>query len=60
VPDFLASLDKMKSIAVERGVERIAMPRIGCGLDGLHWPDVKDAINKAFFETDIEILVCVL
>ena len=58
VGDFLASLWKMREMCVELGVRKIAMPRIGCGLDGLLWPSVKDAVQKAFFETDVEVLVC--
>ena len=42
------------------GITKIAMPRIGCGLDGLNWQDVKKALQDVFDNTDIEILVCVL
>ena len=52
------SLLIMKKLAQENGVNKIAMPRIGCGLDGLVWPEVKKVIEECFFETDIEILVC--
>ena len=59
VPDFLASLRMMRDQCVDLGVERLAMPRLGCGLDGLRWPDVKRAIQADFFETDVDVLVCV-
>ena len=59
VEDFLSSLRLMRDMAVNRGVAKLAMPRIGCGLDGLPWPAVRDAIRKEFFETDVEVLVCV-
>jgi O-acetyl-ADP-ribose deacetylase (regulator of RNase III) len=56
---FLASLRKMRDMCVEKGVGRLAMPRLGCGLDRLPWPSVRDAVKKEFFETDVEVLVCV-
>jgi len=50
----------MKVTANEDGVKKIAMPRIGCGLDRLSWEDVKPMIQEIFADTDIEILVCSL
>ena len=38
--------------------KKIAMPKIGCGLDGLSWPLVEDMIKEIFKDVDIEILVC--
>ena len=40
------------------GIDRIAMPRIGCGLDRLKWPLVRALIKDVFRDEDIEILVC--
>lgn len=37
---------------------KIAMPKIGCGLDRLKWNDVEKIIKDVFADTDIEILVC--
>ena len=37
---------------------KIAMPKIGCGLDKLQWSDVERIIHKIFDETNLEILVC--
>lgn len=39
---------------------KIAMPMIGCGLDGLEWDEVSDIIQSVFADTDVEILVCKL
>lgn len=36
---------------------KLAIPKIGCGLDGLSWPMVRDIINRVFLETDIMIEV---
>lgn len=38
---------------------KLAMPRIGCGLDRLQWVKVKAIIEEVFADTDVEILVCV-
>lgn len=38
---------------------KIAMPRIGCGLDKLNWADVSELIKETFKDMDIEILVCI-
>lgn len=37
---------------------KIAMPRIGTGLDKLNWNDVEQIIREVFADTDVEILVC--
>lgn len=39
-------------------IKKLAMPRIGCGLDKLEWCKVKPMIEKVFANTDVEILVC--
>ncbi|MBR3741693.1 MAG: macro domain-containing protein [Clostridia bacterium] len=50
----------MKACAVKMGVKKIAMPKIGCGLDKLDWEDVTIMIQDVFSDTDIRILVCYL
>lgn len=39
------------------GVLRLAMPKIGCGLDKMDWEEVSDMIQDVFCDTDIEIVV---
>lgn len=58
--DLRTTLIDMKRQCVELGIKKLAMPRIGCGLDRLDWNDVKAMIEDVFNDTDIEILVCVL
>lgn len=41
-------------------VKKIAMPKIGCGLDRLDWNKVRPMIQDVFADTNIEILVCYL
>lgn len=48
----------MKEICVGENIKKVAMPKIGCGLDRLNWNDVSALIKKVFEDTDIEILVC--
>ncbi len=39
---------------------KIAMPKIGCGLDKLLWEEVSPVIKRVFADTDAEITVCFL
>ena len=52
----LALLD-MREQCVSLGIERLVMPRIGCGLDRLDWDTVRDLIKRVFRDTDVEITV---
>ena len=58
----LESLDKaikkMKSLIQYHEIKKIAMPKIGCGLDKLSWGEVRECIHSTFDSIDIEILVC--
>jgi len=54
------SLEMMKSFAIKYEINAIAMPKIGCGLDRLQWPKVREIISEVFQDTDCEILVCSL
>lgn len=53
-----AALVSMYYHAIEHGINKIAMPKIGSGLDRLSWPKVRELIKDIFKDTDIEILVC--
>jgi hypothetical protein len=50
----------MKEQCEDHYITKLAMPRIGCGLDKQNWSDVKQLIEKVFADTDIEIVVCSL
>ncbi|MGN0474827.1 MAG: macro domain-containing protein [Acutalibacteraceae bacterium] len=47
----------MRDQAVRLGITKIAMPKIGCGLDRLSWTKVSEIIKKVFANTDIDIIV---
>ena len=52
-----SSLFAMKRHAIQNNVTSIAMPRIGCGLDGLVWERVRELITDVFKDTDIKITI---
>ena len=53
-------LTTVKLVLLSRGSTKLAMPKIGCGLDRCDWNDVLQLINDVFCDSDIEITVCVL
>lgn len=54
------ALLSLRSVAASHGRTKLAMPKIGCGLDRLEWNNVKDILCEVFENTDTEILVCSL
>lgn len=55
---FEASLQDMRRVIVEEGITKVAMPRIGAGLDRLEWATNRETLHEVFGDLDIEILVC--
>lgn len=56
-----SSLIHMWDIAIKEGITKIAMPKIGCGLDRLSWPRVKEMLHMIFHNNpEIELIVCYL
>lgn len=53
------ALIDMRDMMVERQQSKLAMPKIGCGLDGLDWYIVRAIIKGVFEDTNIEILICI-
>lgn len=53
-----AALQKMRDIVIHKNIKKIAMPKIGCGLDRLQWPKVREIIKEVFVDVDVEVLVC--
>lgn len=52
------ALTKCRMVCKINGIRKIAMPKIGCGLDRLKWDDVQKIVSEVFENTDIEIVVC--
>lgn len=57
-PDFEKALKEVAEICDYCNVKYLAMPKIGCGLDGLNWNKVKKMIESTFNDLDIEIVIC--
>lgn len=54
------ALQDMKNQMLRDGINQLAMPRIGCGLDKLKWINVAKILQDIFGDTEIEIIVCAL
>lgn len=52
-----SSLEAMKAHVENNCVQKLAIPRIGCGLDGLVWNKMRDQLGEVFNDVDIEITV---
>ena len=53
------SLQQMRTHAEWSGVDRISLPRIGCGLDQLNWSEMRSLIKDVFKGSDVAITVYV-
>lgn len=51
------ALLEMKEQCINNKVMYLAMPKIGCGLDRLSWPKVRETIQDIFSDTEISILI---
>ena len=54
------SLKAMHRHCTDHGVEKLSMPMIGCGLDGLKWPKVMNIIKDVFKDTDMIVTIYTL
>ena len=54
------ALETMKDIMEENATTKLAMPKIGCGVDRLSWDEVYKIICDVFKDMDVEILICEL
>ena len=54
------ALGVLKTWTTVMDCKKLAMPKIGGGLDKLKWGDVKELIFKVFEDTDVDITVCYL
>lgn len=57
INDLLESLIAMRLHMRANGVTKIAIPKIGCGLDRLNWKDVFDVIERVFSKEPIEMVL---
>lgn len=54
------SLVHCKDLCRANDIKWLVMPKIGCGIDGLDWERVSVIIQETFYDTDVDILVCIL
>lgn len=51
------TIEEMAYLCRTSNIKYLAIPKIGCGLDKLSWPKVKEIIEENFNDLDIEIRV---
>lgn len=54
------ALEVMKEYMEFLDVTKLAMPKIGCGLDRLAWDEVYEIIREVFEDMDVDIVICEL
>jgi O-acetyl-ADP-ribose deacetylase (regulator of RNase III) len=47
----------MVRLAEQSGISRVGLPRIGAGLGGLAWPDVRALLTAIGRDTAVELIV---
>ena len=52
-----SSLEAMATHCHDNNVTELAMPQIGCGLDGLQWPKVTNMIKEIFKDKEVKVTV---
>lgn len=55
---FEGALNDLVNMCESANITKLAIPKIGCGLDRLDWSKVRVMIEDKFAHLDIEILVC--
>lgn len=56
--DLEDSLHELRELCALSGYTKLAMPKIGCGLDRLKWEKVESIIRQVFDYSNIDILIC--
>jgi len=51
------ALEAMIQLAEQAGIQRVGLPRIGAGLGGLAWPDVRSELVALGDSTSVELVV---
>lgn len=57
ISDLLKSLLAMRAHMKTKGVTKLAIPKIGCGLDRLKWKNVFELLQRVFSRLPVEIVV---
>jgi len=51
------ALTNLRLLCECHNIAKLAMPKIGCGLDRLHWPSVENIIKSIFANSKIQISI---
>ena len=51
---------ELRKIMVEAGLNKLALPKIGAGLDGCPWEKTYNLITSIFEDTNIDICICII
>lgn len=51
------SIIELRRSCIADGVKRLALPRIGCGIDGHNWEIVRGIIKEIFDQDEMEIRI---
>jgi O-acetyl-ADP-ribose deacetylase (regulator of RNase III) len=55
--DLQLALEQARDLCHELKIKELAMPKIGCGLDGLDWNRVRKIIQSVFTPSNTKIIV---
>ena len=55
LPHIRTAITRMIALAQSRGMTRVGLPRVGAGLGGMHWPDVRSVLEELGAETEVEL-----
>lgn len=52
------ALQDLRRQVLSRGVKKLAMPKLECGMGGLDWRTVRNMVEHIFKGLDLDVLVC--
>ena len=56
-PDFTAALESLRDVVAAHRIKFLAVPLLGCGLDGLDWDRVSYILKGVFHASDVAVVV---
>lgn len=54
--NFFKTIVELRKICEEKHLSKVAIPKIGCGLDQMNWTQVKTMINYVFKNSNVNII----
>lgn len=55
--DIFFTLLKLKQFCIDNNIKKLAMPKIGCGLDKLKYENIRIMLRYIFLQTNIEVRI---